>query len=144
MHRIKRLNDTPWYFKVFACLVLTDILLSFASLVPFLYQCGFSHLGNIWWAMIFFSFFIPFQDNDRGVKLIKLAVFALAAIRTSQTVSTYRLLLKAHSEFPWHPSFFFYWYHWVDGAVVPWIIALFFLFLPTDALPLRQSEKVAR
>ncbi len=140
MNWFERFKKTPLYFKVFAILLVADILLVSVSFLPGMYERGISRLGNIWWAVILSNFFVLSQDNDRGIRGIKKFAFFIAVITTIQTILTYRNNVHAHAEFPLHPSFYFYWFHWVDGVAFPWFVALVCYLLPKESLPLRRSE----
>jgi hypothetical protein len=142
MNWLRRFADTPWYFKVFAMILVADALLSWSFLVPALYDLGFSHLGNVWWmALLVFCFLFP--REPRAARRIALFAAAMAVIATIQTVMIYRVALSAHAEFPSHPSFYFRWFHWADGVVLPWAVAAFFGAVPAGALPLRPPANPA-
>jgi hypothetical protein len=131
-----RLKSTPWYFKLFLIVLFADGLLSLSFLVPTLYRIGFSHLGNLWWLTLVLFFFL-FPDNRLGLRAIRIFAVSIAVIYSISTVSTYFLDRGAHADYPWNPSFYFFWFHWVDGLIFPWSVAVICLILPKDAFPLR-------
>jgi hypothetical protein len=135
-----RLKKAPWFFKVLVLLLLADCLLSFAFLVPALYQCGFSHVGNLWWCVLVLFFFL-FPDNDRGMRLVRWFALCIAIIYSISTVSLYLVDRRAHAEYPLNPSFYFYWFRWVDGIIFPWFVAAICYFLPRSSFPLRPVDK---
>lgn len=140
MKWLARLTKAPWSFKVLVLLLLADCLLSFAFLVPALYQRGFSHVGNLWWGVLVLFFFL-FPDNDRGIRLVRWFALCIAIIYSISTVSLYLVARRAHADYPWNPSFYFYWFRWVDGIVFPWFVAAVCYFLPRSSFPLRPMDK---
>lgn len=133
-----RLKGTPWYFKIFLVVLFADSLLSFSFLVPALYHRGFSHLGNLWWMCLILFFFL-FPDNHNGLRVIRIFAISIAAIYSASTIFTYFADRGAHTDYPWNPSFYFFWFHWLDGLIFPWMVAVVCLLLPKDAFPLKPS-----
>jgi hypothetical protein len=133
-----RLKGTPWYFRVFLIVLFVDALLSCSFLLPALYRRGFSHLGNLWW-MVLILFFFLFPDNRHGLRVIRIFGVFIAAIYSISTIFTYVLDRRAHADYPLNPSFYFLWFHWLDGVIFPWLVAVICLVLPRNAFPLRPS-----
>jgi hypothetical protein len=142
MNWFTRLKATPSYFKVFLIVLCVDGLLSFSFLIPTLYQHGFSHLGNLWWMALIWFFFL-FPANRQGLRAIRFFGVCIAAIYSISTISIYLLDRGAHASYPSNPSFYFLWFHWLDGVVFPWLVALTCLALPQSALPLKPSPSLA-
>jgi hypothetical protein len=141
MNWFARLKKTPWSFKVLVFLLLADCLLSTAFLVPALYQRGLSHVGNLWWGALVMFFFL-FPDDDRGIRVVRWFALCIAIIYSISTVSLYYFVdRRAHVSYPWNPSFYFYWFHWVDGIIFPWFIVVICYFLPRSSFPLRPLDK---
>ena len=140
MNWIARLKKAPWSFKVLVLLLLADCLLSTSFLVPTLYQRGFSHVGNLWWGALVMFFFL-FPDNDLGIRSVRWFALCIAIIYSMSTVSFYLLDRRAHADYPWNPSFYFYWFRWVDGFIFPWSVAAICYFLPRSSFPLRPLDK---
>lgn len=139
MNWFRRLKQSPWSFKALVLLLLADSLLSTAFLVPTLYRHGFSHVGNLWWDALVLFFFL-FPDNDRGIRTVRWFALGIAIIYSISTVIRYQLDLHAHADYPSNPSFYFYWFHWVDGIIFPWFVAATCWFLPRSSFPLRPLD----
>ena len=140
MNWFARFKKTPSSFKVLVLLLSADCLLSFSFLVPSLYQRGFSHVGNLWWGTLVLFFFL-FPDNNLGIRSVRGFALCIAIIYSVSTVSFYLLDRHAHADYPRNPSFYFYWFHWVDGIVFPWFVAAICYFLPRSSFPLRPLDK---
>ena len=133
-----RLKATPWYFKIFLVVLFVDSLLSFSFLVPALYQRGFSHLGNLWWMALIWFFFL-FPDNRQGLRAVRIFSVSIAVIYSISTIFTYIVDRGAHADYPRNPSFYFFWFHWLDGVIFPWLVGVICLVLPRNVFPLRPS-----
>jgi hypothetical protein len=133
-----RLKSTPWYFRILLIVLFVDGLLSLSFLVPSLYRRGLSHVGNLWWLALILFFFL-FPDNRQGLRAIRYFGVCIAAIYSISTIFTYVLDRSAHADYPSNPSFYFFWFHWLDGVIFPWFVAVICLILPKNAFPLRPS-----
>ena len=140
MNWFARLKKAPWSFKVLLFLLLADSLLSASFLVPSLYRRGFSHVGNLWWAALVMFFFL-FPDSDRGIRPVRWFAFCIAIIYSVSTAFFYLLDRHAHADYPHNPSFYFYWFRWVDGIIFPWFVAAMCYLLPRNSFPLRPLDK---
>jgi hypothetical protein len=140
MNWFARFKKTPSVFKLLVLLLSADCLLSISFLVPSLYQRGFSRVGNLWWGALVLFFFL-FPDNGRGIWSVRGFAICIAIINSISTASFYLLDRHAHADYPWNPSFYFYWFHWVDGIIFPWFVSVTCCLLPRGSFPLRPIDK---